>query len=500
MAHSSPLVSMRNIVKTFPGAVALHDVDFELNAGEIHALLGENGAGKSTLIKIISGVYPPEGGRVAIRGSEIRAFTPHAARTLGIGTVYQGLSLAPQLTVTQNLFLGREQVHHEVTGWLNRPAMRRKAREALRQVGLDVDPDTPVEQLGLSHQQLIEIAKVLLLGSEILIMDEPTDKLTTREAKRLFELLRDMRRAGKGIIYITHKLEEIPEIADRVTVLRDGQRVATARARETSIPKLIQMMVGRDLKEMFPTIASTLGEEVLRAEHLTVPGVLHDVSLTIRAGEIVGLAGLVGSGRTELAKALVGALRTTNGAVFFMGQRTRVQSPEIAVRRGIALLPEDRHREGLFMLLPVRENIVLPSLRNSWLNTRHMDTLAAHFVDQLRIRVPSLLAPAMQLSGGNQQKVVLAKWLASRSKVFIFDEPTQGIDVGSKVEIYRLIAELAQAGAGILLISSELREILSLSHRVLAMWKGRLVGHFTRQEATPERVLAGIFGDTAAPA
>jgi ribose transport system ATP-binding protein len=500
MAHSSPLVSMRNIVKTFPGAVALHDVDFELNAGEIHALLGENGAGKSTLIKIISGVYPPEGGRVAIRGSVIHAFTPHTARTLGIGTVYQGLSLAPQLTVTQNLFLGREQVHHEVTGWLNRPAMRNKAREALRQVGLDVDPDTPVEQLGLSHQQLIEIAKVLLLAAEILIMDEPTDKLTTREAGRLFELLRAMRRAGKGIIYITHKLEEIPEIADRVTVLRDGQRVATVRARETPIPQLIQMMVGRDLKEMFPTIASTLGDEVLRAEHLTVPGVLHDVSLTIRAGEIVGVAGLVGSGRTELAKALVGALPMTNGAVFFLGQRTRVRSPEIAVRRGIALLPEDRHREGLFMLLPVRENIVLPSLRSPWLNTRHMDALAAHFVDQLRIRVPSLQAPAMQLSGGNQQKVVLAKWLASRSKVFIFDEPTQGIDVGSKVEIYRLIAELAQAGAGILLISSELREILSLSHRVLVMWKGRLVGHFTRQEATPERVLAGIFGDTAAPA
>jgi ribose transport system ATP-binding protein len=491
---------MRNIVKTFPGAVALQDVDFELNAGEIHALLGENGAGKSTLIKIISGVYPPDTGRVSIRGSEIHAFTPHTARTLGVGTVYQGLSLAPQLNVIQNLFLGREQVHHEFTGWLNRPAMRVKAREALDQVGLDVDPDTPVERLGLSHQQMVEIAKVLLLGAEILIMDEPTDKLTTREAGRLFELLRAMRRAGKGIIYITHKLEEIPEIADRVTVLRDGRRVATTPARDTPIPQLIQMMVGRDLKEMFPTIESTLGDEVLRAEHLTVSGVLHDVSLNLRAGEIVGIAGLVGSGRTELAKALVGALPITNGVVFFMGQRTRIKSPEIAVRMGIALLPEDRHREGLFMLLPVRENVVLPSLQTQWLNPRRMDALARHFVDQLRIRIPSLQAPAMQLSGGNQQKVVLAKWLASRSKVFIFDEPTQGIDVGSKVEIYRLIAELAQAGAGILLISSELREILSLSHRVLVMWKGRLVGNLTRQEATPEQVLTRIFGEPAAQA
>lgn len=498
--QSSSLVTMRNIVKRFPGAVALQDVDFELKAGEIHVLLGENGAGKSTLIKIISGVYPPDAGSVTIRGSEIRTFTPHVARALGVGTVYQGLSLVPQLTVVQNLFLGREHVRSELTGWLNRSAMQAKAREAMRQVGLDVDLETPVEQLGLSYQQLIEIAKVLLLGAEIIIMDEPTDKLTTREAGRLFEKLRGMRRAGRGIIYITHKLEEIPEVADRVTVLRDGQRVATTPARETPIPQLIQMMVGRHLREMFPTIDSTPGDEVLRAEHLTVADVLHDVSLTICAGEIVGVAGLVGSGRTELAKALVGALPILNGAVFFLGHRTRIASPEIAVRRGIALLPEDRHREGLFLLLPVRENVVLPSLQTLWLNFRHMDTLAQHFVDQLRIRTPSLHALAMQLSGGNQQKVVLAKWLASRAKVFIFDEPTQGIDVGSKVEIYRLIAELAKAGAGILLISSELREILALSHRVLVMWKGRLVGHFTRQEATPERVLASIFGDTVAQA
>jgi ribose transport system ATP-binding protein len=492
------LVTMGDIVKTFPGVVALKHVDFELRAGEIHVLLGENGAGKSTLVKIISGVYPPDAGRVTIRGSEIHTFTPHTARGLGIGTVYQGLSLAPQLTVTQNLFLGHEKVRGALAGWLNRPAMRDRARDVLAQVGLDVDPDVPVEQLAVSQQQLVEIARVLLLGAQILILDEPTDKLTAREIGRLFEQLRALRQEGRGIIYITHRLEEIPEIADRVTVLRDGQRVATVPVRDTTLPQLIRMMVGRDLKEMFPTIQSTLGNELLRAEHLVVPGVLHDVSLTLHAGEIVGIAGLVGSGRTELAKTIVGALPLTSGDIFFLGRKTRIKSPESAVRKGLALLPEDRHREGLFMLLPVRENIVLPSLQGQWLDFRRMDGLAKHFVDRLRIRTPSLRASAMQLSGGNQQKVVLAKWLASRSKVFIFDEPTQGIDVGSKVEIYTLIAELARAGAGILLISSELREILALSHHVLAMWKGRIAGSFTRQEATPERVLASIFGDTAA--
>jgi ribose transport system ATP-binding protein len=498
MPQPVSLVTMRNIVKVFPGVRALDHVDFELKPGEIHALLGENGAGKSTLIKIISGVYAPDMGSVTIRGAEVHSFTPHTARTLGVGTVYQGLSLAPQLTITQNLFLGHEQVHNQVTGWLNQSVMRARTRAVLHQLELDIDPDTLVEHLGVSHQQLVEIAKVLLLGAEVLIMDEPTDKLTAREVRRLFEQLRAIRQAGKGIVYITHKLEEIPEIADRITVLRDGQRVATVSAQDIRLQQLIQMMVGRDLQEMFPAIDNVPGDEVLRVEHVTVPGVLHDVSLAVHAGEIVGIAGLVGSGRTELAKALVGALTITDGAVFFRGQRTRIKSPEAAVRMGLALLPEDRHREGLFMLLPVRENIVLPSLHRQWLDFRRMESVARHFVDRLHIRTPSLQTWAMQLSGGNQQKVVLSKWLASKSKIFIFDEPTQGIDVGSKVEIYRLIAELAQAGGGIVLISSELREILALSHRVLVMWKGRIVRNFSHQEATPERVIASIFGDTAA--
>lgn len=492
------LVVIRGVCKSFPGVVALDHVDFDLRKGEIHALLGENGAGKSTLIKIIAGVYAPDAGTVLIRGTEVRQFTPRAARALGVGTVYQGLSLVPYLTVAQNLFLGHEQVRGAAIGWLDRAGMRTRALEVLQSVGLDPNPDSPVNRLGASNQQLVEIAKVLLLGAEILILDEPTDKLTASETTRLFDLLRTMREDGKGIIYITHKLEEIGAIADRVTVLRDGQGVATISASAAPVPQLIQMMVGRDLKEMFPKLSIQAGAELLRVEHLTTPEVLRDVGFAVRAGEIVGIAGLIGSGRTELAKALVGAVPGAHGSIFLSGRRVLITSPEAALRAGLALLPEDRHRDGVFLHLPVRENIVLPSLRRLWLDFREMETTARNFATRLRIRTPSLQSLVMQLSGGNQQKVVLSKWLASRARVFIFDEPTQGIDVGSKVEIYRLIGELAQSGAAIILISSELREVLALSDRVLVMRRGRLVGEFARSDATPERVLASVFGESAA--
>jgi ribose transport system ATP-binding protein len=493
---AQPLVSLRDITKRFPGVVALDRVNFDLVPGEIHALLGENGAGKSTLIKIISGVYSPTSGSVRIRGTDVRDFTPLSARSLGVGTAYQGLSLVPSLSVTQNLFLGHERTAGPM-GWLDRQGMAARAREALRDVGLDLDPDVPVEQLSLAKQQLIEIAKVLLRGTEILIMDEPTDKLTAREAARLFELLETVRAAGKGVIYITHKLDEINEIAERVTVLRDGRNVATVSG-QTPIARLIQMMVGRDVREMFPKKTVPIGDDLLRVEHLTVPGVLEDVSLRLRAGEIVGVAGLVGSGRTELAKALVGALRMSHGEIHLRGHPVKISSPDIAVRSGLALLPEDRHRDGLFQLLSVQENIMLPSLRRSWLNFEEMGRVAGQFVDRLKIRTPSLRSQVMQLSGGNQQKVVLSKWLATKARVLIFDEPTQGIDVGSKVEIYRLIGELAESGAGIILISSELREILALADRVVVMRRGRTVTDLPRAEASQETVLRAIFGESTA--
>jgi len=498
MTSHFDLIAARGIGKSFPGVRALDTVDFTLRRGEIHALLGENGAGKSTLIKIISGVYPPSAGTVEIRGAAMQTFTPHAARGLGVGTVYQGLSLVPTLTVLHNLFLGQESVTNPRLGWLNLPDMRHRAHDVLAQVGLDVDPETEVSALSVSQQQLVEIGKVLLLGAEALIMDEPTDKLTAREARRLFELLRAMRSAGKGVIYITHKLDDVAEIADRVTVLRDGRHVATVAALEASTAQLIQFMVGRELRDLFPKRPVALGAERLRVEGLNVPGVLWDIRLHARAGEIVGLVGLVGSGRTELAKALVGAVPHVTGDLFVDGQRRRIASPEQAVRCGLALLPEDRHREGVFLHMPVRENIVMPSLRRAFLRFREMSETARAYVDRLRIRTPSLDSLVIQLSGGNQQKVVLSKWLASRANVLIFDEPTQGIDVGSKVEIYRQIGELAAAGAAILLVSSELREVLALSDRVLVMRRGRIAAEFAQSEATQEVVLRAAFGDPAA--
>src|SRR3989454_6737443 len=497
MIGTGPLVSMRDVTKQFPGVVALDHVNFDLVSGEIHAFRGKKGGGNPPLIKIISGVYPPTSGEVYIRGTLMHTFTPSSARNLGVGTVYQGLSLVPSLTVTQNLFLGREQAYR-LMGWLDRPRMRVRAREALHDVGLDIDPALSIERLSISHQQLVEIAKVLLLGAEILIMDEPTDKLTAREATRLFELLRTMRQAGKGVIYITHKLEEITQIADRVTVLRDGHKVATVSAGQTPFPHLIYMMVGRDVREVFPKKIVPLGGELLRVEHLSVPGILKDISLSVRAGEIIGIAGIVGSGRTELAKALVGALPMSQGELYLFGRPVRISSPDVAVRSGLALPPEDRHKEGLFLLLSVRENIMLPSLRRMWLNFRQMENVAKQFVERLRIRTPSLQTPVLQLSGGNQQKVVLSKWLATKARVFIFDEPMQGIDVGSKAEICRLIGELAEAGAGIILISSELREILALADRVVVMRQGRIVTNLAREQATQEIVLGAIFRESAA--
>jgi len=487
--HES-LVSARGVSKTFPGVTALSHVDFEVAPGEVHALLGENGAGKSTLIKILSGVYAPDSGTITIGGQPMRHFNPQVSRSLGLATVFQELSLVPHLTVEENMYLGREPLRYPGLGWVDRAGRRKESIRFLEYVGARVEPTDRVGDLGAAQQQLVEIAKALSLDPTVLILDEPTDKLFGEEQQGLFDLLQRMKKEGKGIIYITHKLEEVPRIADRVTVLRDGQWVGTVRIEDVTPEKVIKMMVGRDLGELFPKEVVAPGPELLRLEGISVGERLKDITFTLHRGEVVGIMGLVGAGRTLLAKTIAGVVQPMAGEIYYHGRRVNIDTPSRSVGLGIAFLPEDRRAQGLVMQLPVRENIVLASVRKWLLDYRAMNRTATQYVDRLKVRTPSIHVPVSNLSGGNQQKVVIAKWLCSKAQVFIFDEPTQGIDVGTKVEIYHLINELTREGAGVIMISSDMKEILGMSDRILVMRKGRIVGEHSRDEATQEKILS----------
>jgi ribose transport system ATP-binding protein len=493
---SPALLEMRGITKAFPGVVALRDVDFDLRAGEVHVLVGENGAGKSTLIKILSGVHRADRGMIFLEGREVHIGSPREAQHAGISTVYQEFNLIPQLRVDENLFLGQEPAGP--FGWIDRIRRARAAESLLRSLEVPVGVSARVRTLGVAEQQLVEIAKALSREARIFVMDEPTAALTAHEIQRLFRAIRRLTARGVGVIYISHRLEELEEIGDRVTILRDGQRVATADVRALSVDEIIRMMVGREVREKYPKVAVPIGEEVLRVEGLSRRGVLHDVSFVLRRGEIVGIAGLVGAGRTELAMTLFGAVPADSGTITVKGRPLRLRSPRDAIRAGMALLPEDRKRQGLILVQPVATNITLPSVsrlvRWGLLDRRQVRGIAQRFVTALRIATPSLDRRVVYLSGGNQQKVVLAKWLTARSEVVIFDEPTRGIDVGAKIEVYQLMTELVQRGAGVLMISSELPEVLGMSDRVLVMRRGRLTAEFRREDATAERVMAAALG------
>ena len=486
-ASTDTLIRVRNVTKTFPGVQALQQVDFDLHSGEVHALLGENGAGKSTLIKILSGVYEPNQGEVWIREQLVRTFKPQTAKTMGVVTVFQELSLVPHLTVEQNIWLGREPV--AAAGWLDQNEMRQQTKKLLAIFSSDLSPEMRVQDLSSAKRQIVEIVKALSLDVQVIIMDEPTDKLPAKETEELFAIIEDLKQQGKGIIYITHKLEEVPQIADRVTVLRDGEHVATQQVSETSRGDMIRMMVGRELAELFPRSRSTPGDVLLRAEHLSVAGLLHDVSFEVRAGEIVGMAGLIGAGRTDLALTLIGMHKATGGQIFWQGQPVHINSPRHARQLGLVLLPEDRRHTGLIQILSVRENIVLASLDNFILKFKELNDLAYRYINRLNIRTTGISIPVSQLSGGNQQKVVLAKWLCRQAKLFIFDEPTVGIDVGSKVEIYQLMNELTAGGAGIIMISSDMLEILGMSDRIIVMGQGAITGQFDDTEVSQEVIL-----------
>jgi ribose transport system ATP-binding protein len=485
----SPLLEMRGITKRFPGVTALDGVDFELERGEVHVILGENGAGKSTLIKMLSGAYQPDKGEILFEGEPVRIPSAAVAQGLGISTIYQEFNLVPQLTVAENVFLGRQPRR---LGIVDRRRMREEARRLLERIKVRVDPDAPVSALGVAQRQMVEIAKALSLEARVLIMDEPTASLSGQEVQRLFEIVRGLKQEEVGVIFISHHLEEVTEIGDRVTVLRDGKLVGQVPA-ATDHSELVRMMVGRSIEDQFPRRRPEIGDVLLEVRDLSREGVLEDVSLRVRGGEVVGIAGIVGAGRTELARAIFGVDPVDSGEVWVEGRRMERFDPREAKNRGIGFITEDRQGQGIVPPLSVAENLVLASLGKSTsvglINRGEQRSRARRMIEELNIRTPGPEQEVRYLSGGNQQKVVIGKWLLADSRVLIMDEPTRGIDVGAKVEIYELMNELTEQGAGILMISSDLPEVLGMSDRILVMAGGRINGELSGEEATQERVM-----------
>ncbi|MDR3070064.1 MAG: sugar ABC transporter ATP-binding protein [Propionibacteriaceae bacterium] len=488
-----PLLEARSVSKSFPGVQALNNVDFSLQPGQIHALVGENGAGKSTLMKIFAGLDKPDGGELLARGQAVAISTPAEAREQGISVIHQEFFLMNHLTVAQNIFIGREP---KLPGGflIDDGALNRQARELLERLSVEIDPTTPVSKLSVARQQLVEIAKALAFDAQILIMDEPTAALGGNEVETLFRIIRDFASRQTGVVYISHRMEEIKEIATHITVLRDGQVVASEPAARLPIPKVIQLMVGREVRSVkrLP-VPGLVGASVLDVEHLSAGALVKDVSFSLKRGEILGFAGLMGAGRTETVRALVGADPKTEGVIRLKGEQVRISSPADAVRLGIGYLSEDRKRFGLILRQSVKDNIVLPSLARFSFRGIIWDSKAnavsARYLEVLDIKTPSLKQPVRFLSGGNQQKVVLAKWLERNCDILIFDEPTRGIDVGAKQEIYELMRDLVAAGKSIILISSELDEVLQLADRTVVMCDGRVTGTLGSLQATPEKIM-----------
>jgi ABC-type sugar transport system ATPase subunit len=488
---------MESISKAFPGVRALKDVTFEVARGEIHALVGENGAGKSTLMKILTGALPRDEGRIILRGEPVEISAPSVAQVLGISMIHQELSLIPYLTVGQNIYLGREP-RARVPGLIDWPTLYSQAQQLLNRLNLDVDARAEVQGLSIAQQQMVEVAKALSLNADLIAMDEPTSALTERETEVLFDVMQSLKAQGVSLIFISHRLEEVFQIADRVTVLRDGQFIGTNPVAELNEDQVVRMMVGRDLGNMYPKAETQRQEVVLEAINLRDGRELHGVNLKLHRGEILGVAGLVGAGRTALAETLFGIRPAVGGEVRLEGRPVKINSPGEAIRLGMGFVPEDRKLQGLFMNMAVRENIVLSTMDQvagwGFMNFAKADRLAAEFVKKLDIRTPSLRQRVRNLSGGNQQKVIIARWLTLRPRVLILDEPTRGIDVGAKAEIHALMSQLAQDGVGVLMISSELPEVLGVSDRILVMHEGRAAGEFTRDQATQDDIMRAATG------
>lgn len=485
------IVEMEHIEKSFPGVKALDDVSFNLKAGEILALLGENGAGKSTLVKVLSGVYTRDGGSIRIFGETVDVLTTKKAQELGVAIIHQELNMCAHLTVAENIFLGREMTR---SGVLSESEMRRQSLEVLGNLNIDINPDTIVGDLPVSKQQMVEIAKALSTNAKILIMDEPTSALTSKEINDLFAIIRNLREKGCGIVYISHRLEELKHITDRVMIMRDGHYIASMDFADTTLPEIIANMVGREIKEKFPKVKCETGKKMFEVRNLNAGRMVRNINLELFEGEIVGIAGLMGAGRTETTRAIFGVDPKESGEILLDGKPVTIDKPMDAIDSGIVLVPEDRKKDGLCTKLSIRDNIALPNLdmlsnRLGIIDFKKENDMVEKTVKNLTIRLPNSEINAGSLSGGNQQKVVVGKWLARNSRVVIFDEPTRGIDVGSKVEIYNLMNELKQEGIGVLFVSSELPEILGISDRIIVMCDGRITGEFQAEDATQEQIL-----------
>jgi ribose transport system ATP-binding protein len=497
MANDNSLLRMESISKAFPGVQALQAVDFEAHRGQIHALVGENGAGKSTLMNVLTGALTADSGQIVWRDQPVQILNPSDAQQLGISMIHQELSLIPYLTVGQNVFLGREP-KRALPGLIDWPTLYRETAALLARLKLEVDPRATVDELSIAQQQMVEVAKALSFNADLIAMDEPTSSLTDVETEILFKVMHGLRQEGVAIIFISHRLEEVFRISDRVTVLRDGRHIATAPTEELSHARVVELMVGRELGEMYPGGQADARDVILEAEALGDGQQLKEVSFQLRGGEILGLAGLIGAGRTALAETLFGLRKAATGQIRLAGQPVKIHAPRQAIGHGLGFVPEDRKLQGLFLDMALRENVIMSAMRLvtrlGFVNRAQANRVAGEFVGRLDIRTPSLRQRVRNLSGGNQQKVIIARWLTLHPQVLILDEPTRGVDVGAKAEIHSLMRQLADEGMAVLMISSELPEILGISDRIMVMHEGRVTANLSREEATQDKIMHAATG------
>ncbi len=489
---SEYLLEVENVRKEFPGVVALDNVQFKLKRGSVHALMGENGAGKSTLMKIIAGIYTPDRGTFQLRGNDIKLTSPLNALENGIAMIHQELNLMAPMTVAENIWIRREPKNR--FGFIDHGVLYQQTYDLLKRLNIDIDPDVLVGSLSVANRQMVEIAKAVSYNSDVLIMDEPTSALTEREVEHLFNIIRALRAEGKGIIYITHKMNELFEIADEFSVFRDGKFIGTHSSQNVTRDDIIRMMVGREITQMFPKETVPIGDVVLSVKNLTLKGVFHDVSFDVRAGEILGIAGLVGSGRSNIAETIFGVTPASSGTISIFGKETVVNSPAKAMASGMAFLTEDRKETGCFLLLDIQENTQMAVLQNSYVKNGFVQQAALNkdaieISKTLRVKTPHMQEPILNLSGGNQQKVLIGRWLLTKPRILILDEPTRGIDVGAKSEIHRLISKLAGEGVAVIMISSEMPEVLGMSDRIMVIHEGRVTGFLNRDEADQVKIM-----------